>query len=113
MRKMKRKKLRAIQTQKFETTHFEQVVRGDIWDVVCDSPAEAAQAREKASTMMWVVDQITARHLTPAEAAQLLGVTLKRIRLLQLGRFSRFSSLEIQRMADVMSTMEGPTDSHG
>lgn len=59
--------------------------------------------REKAWQMMWLVNRIAALSLTSSEAAKLLGISEEQIHLLQRGRFSRFSLLEIQRMFAFMS----------
>jgi predicted XRE-type DNA-binding protein len=100
MRKMKRKKLRAIHARSRRGVDTDEAVTtGDIWDVICDTVEEANEMRKKASLMIWIADAVSARGLSSAAAAALFGISEERFLKLQLGRFSQFSLGEIERMA--------------
>lgn len=69
---------------KVETSH-------SVWDVISDTPEEAANLRARADLMQEITAIIKGNKWTQADAARRCGVTQPRINDLMRGRISRFS----------------------
>ncbi len=108
MRKKKRMKLKTIQPRMAEATVDIGGVRSaDPWEVICDTPEEAAEMRAQSRLMMRLAWVIRKHRWRRARAAQYCGVPQTRIAALQHGRFSAFSLEELQRMAAVLRDSTG------
>jgi predicted XRE-type DNA-binding protein len=64
---------------------------GNVWDVLADTPAQAANLRARAELMRQIAAIIESNGWKQSEAASRCGVTQPRINDLLRGRVSRFS----------------------
>jgi len=62
-----------------------------VWDVLADTPEQAANLRARADLMRQIAEVIQAKGWKQVEAAERCGVTQPRINDLLRGRVSRFS----------------------
>jgi len=62
-----------------------------VWDVIADTPGQAANLRTRAELMQQIAAFIKRQDWTQVEAANHCGVTQPRINDLLRGRVSRFS----------------------
>ena len=62
-----------------------------VWDVIADTPGEAANMQAKSELMRKIVDIIQAKGWTQTDAASRCAVTQPRMNDLLRGRISRFS----------------------
>jgi len=61
-----------------------------VWDVLADTPEQAANLRARADLMRQIAEVIQAKGWKQVEAAERCGVTQPRINDLLRGRVSRF-----------------------
>lgn len=64
---------------------------GNIWDVLEDSPAEAANMSMRASLMIAIEQKVRSWKVTQSEASRRLGITQPRLSDLMKGRVANFS----------------------
>lgn len=62
-----------------------------VWDVIADTPGEAANLSAKAELMRKLVTIIQSQKWTQVEAAKHCGITQPRLNDMLRGRMSRFS----------------------
>jgi len=73
-------------TKKIEYQEF-----ANVWDALCDTPAEAANLTVRSDLMIQISEIIKKNGWTQAEAAKQCGVTQPRMNDLLRGRINRFS----------------------
>lgn len=71
-----------------------------VWDAICDTPAEAANMRVRASLMREIERVIKDAGWNQSEAARRLGVTQPRVSELVRGRVDLFSIDKLVVMLD-------------
>jgi predicted XRE-type DNA-binding protein len=71
-----------------------------VWDAIEDSASAAASMKLRAELANQIIEQMQARKLTQAKAAELIGVTQPRISDLMRGRLNLFSLDALVDMAD-------------
>jgi len=72
-----------------------------VWDVLADTPQEAASMKARSKLMMELSEVINSRKLIQKEAAELFGVTQPRISDLMRGKIHLFS---LDMLMDMAST---------
>lgn len=101
MRKMKRKKLRLMCANLAPVPVDVGTVEAiDVWEVICNTPQEAADMRARTRLLYELIRTTEQRRWTLSEAAHHCGVTKEQMRAMQHGRVSRFTLVELQMMAD-------------
>ncbi len=70
-----------------------------VWDVIEDSPEEAANMKLRSTLMMALTNHIDRARLTQAQAAKLLGVTQPRVSDLMRGKIDLFAIDTLVNMA--------------
>ncbi len=101
MRKMKRKKLKSLYAKPVpRTVDVSTVEAADVWDVICDTPEEAADMRARTLLLYGLLRTMERRRWSLAEAARRCGVTKEQMQAMRRGRVSRFTQGELQAMAD-------------
>lgn len=63
----------------------------NVWDALCDTPAEAANMTARSDLMSVLQDMVTSWGVTQDEAAKRLGVTRPRVSDLMSGKIAKFS----------------------
>jgi predicted XRE-type DNA-binding protein len=71
-----------------------------VWDAIEDSASDAASMKLRAELANEIIEQMRARKLTQAKAAELIGVTQPRVSDLMRGRLNLFSLDALVDMAD-------------
>jgi predicted XRE-type DNA-binding protein len=71
-----------------------------VWDAIEDSASAAASMKLRVELAIQIIEQMQARKLTQAKAAELIGVTQPRISDLIRGRLNLFSLDALVDMAD-------------
>jgi predicted XRE-type DNA-binding protein len=66
-------------------------IYASVWDVLADTPKQAANLRVRAELMQQVAAIVKKKHWTQTEAARHCGITQPRMNDLLRGRVSRFS----------------------
>jgi predicted XRE-type DNA-binding protein len=66
-------------------------IYASVWDVLADTPKQAANLRVRAELMQQVAAIVKKKHWTQTEAARHCGITQPRLNDLLRGRVSRFS----------------------
>jgi len=64
---------------------------GNVWNAICDGPAEAANMKMRSLLIIALTEHIKAKKWTQAEAAEHLGVSQPRISDLINGKVNKFS----------------------
>jgi predicted XRE-type DNA-binding protein len=101
MRKMKRKKLRAMYAgQAPRARDVSTVEAADVWTVICATPEEAADMRARTLLMYGILRTIEQCRWTPAQGACRCGVTEEQMQAIRRGRVSLFTQAELQSMRD-------------
>lgn len=63
----------------------------NVWDALCDTPAEAANITARSDLMIVLQKTVTAWGVTQDAAAERLGITRPRVSDLMSGKIAKFS----------------------
>ncbi|HJV84540.1 MAG TPA: XRE family transcriptional regulator [Noviherbaspirillum sp.] len=100
MRKMKRRKLRAMHGNVVaDSTHETSVRTADVWEAICDTPEEAADMRIRTRIIFWIIKVVEYRRWSYATAARQCDLTPERLQALLRGRISQFTVTELEAIA--------------
>jgi len=69
----------------------DQQTFADVFDAICDMPAEAANMKARSDLLSILVDRVKSWGVTQETAAARLGVTRPRLNDLMRGKISKFS----------------------
>jgi predicted XRE-type DNA-binding protein len=69
----------------------DQQTFADVFDAICDTPAEAANMKARSDLLSILVDRVKSWGVTQETAAARLGVTRPRLNDLMRGKISKFS----------------------